>query len=783
MKKKKKKTKKQKITINETQNINEEINNYIQKYKQFISKDIYITKKMYSIFLNKYKYLYPYIHHDHPQYKFLKEIVTDKNKIIRVHNHKYLNHKVKTYNDYFNTITLNTPLDNNQKQAIICEENNLLFISKSASDKITTISTKVKCLIDIMHYKPEEIAVISSTNESYEKLKSQIHATPNYQNVDIYTLNTLALKILKNTTNDKLDIIDSPQKISIFTSYIKQALFNNKQKFDNFYHAFAPCLGITSHYQDFKTFKDYHDYMYKRKYLKEKVTMANYIKNTINKRRNNLQTIKGEYVKSKEDVDIANFLYLNCINYEYQKIYKPKSSPKAIKGDFYIYQDKLYNYIKHLDINNQFHNDSFTPQELDNYLNSLQLKSELHEKERKQNLFIITTSDMTIKERLTHLANSLQEKGYTLTKPNHKDIYETLKNTSEDIYFDNFIEKLLIPFISSIKNSNYHKESLLQLKKTTTPHLALQIDVILDFYDYYEQYLHEHNLIDSDDLINRCYNLINKTNVKDLKINYKYLIIDEYQDIIPTRHNLITKLKSILKAKIFAVNSECQNNPIFNDPNLKKYLNNTKLIPIENTYCHSKELLNLTTEFITQSLEKIKKKETSNKKLTNHFKIYIYNDSDPINTNYHKAKTLDIIMQKINQDDKTLILGKYNKDIDTITNNDLFTKKNQEQITWLKNPTQKINFSTINTPSKQCYDAVILLNIIDDQYNFPYNIEDIPLIKLIKSTEDKNIAIIKEKYLLYTALTITKNKIYILCPHSKVSTIIQKIATNKKTQK
>ena len=34
-------------------NIEEELTNYINKYKRFMSKDIYITDKMYTTFLNK----------------------------------------------------------------------------------------------------------------------------------------------------------------------------------------------------------------------------------------------------------------------------------------------------------------------------------------------------------------------------------------------------------------------------------------------------------------------------------------------------------------------------------------------------------------------------------------------------------------------------------------------------------------------------------------------------------------------------------------------------------
>ena len=50
--------------------------------------------------------------------------------------------------------------------------------------------------------------------------------------------------------------------------------------------------------------------------------MNDYIKEQATRRKSYLRTLNGEYCKSKEEVDIANFLYLNCIDYEYEKQYK-----------------------------------------------------------------------------------------------------------------------------------------------------------------------------------------------------------------------------------------------------------------------------------------------------------------------------------------------------------------------------------------------------------------------------------------------------------------------------
>lgn len=771
----------------------EEVNNYLEKYKKFMTKDIYITSNMYDTFTNKYKYLYDYLDKNTCEYKNILKIINDKNKLLRKHNRKYVDNKLIKYKPYFdnmfNDINKNIILDKSQREAIICDEDNLLVLSGAGSGKTTTISAKVKYLIDIKNVKPDKICVITFTKKAKEELDYKINKLFN-ANVDIYTFHSLGLKIIKYYYKNKdIDIIDEKGQYKIICDYIKNNLFKNKEKFNLFFEAFKNKTSFSEEYKLFDNYYDYHNYMYKRKYINSNTTMDNYIKEQTKRRRNYFRTLNGEYCKSKEEVDIANFLYLNNIDYQYEKGYKKLDNLKIYKPDFYIEQNNNYNYIEHFGIDKiNETNNHYTKEELTNYLKNMKLKENYHKKEKIEDLFIITYSKVLGKRNyLSVLKDSLIKKGYVLSKKDNNLVYERLKDTSEDRYINNFVNRIVIPFISYFKRSNYKLDDFKNIK-TDNDLLNKQISVISDIYLNYESKLREKNLIDFEDMINISYKVMPYIKEKNLGVDYKYIIIDEYQDVSMQRFNLTKRIEELFKSKIIAFGDDYQTIFGFSGSRIdlmtefKNYLTDAKQIPIPNVYRNSQELIDVATKFINKNSKQIKKKLISNKRLINPIELYIYNDSNYINTNINKSIILSNILDKIylsNNKSNVLLLERYNNDIDTILNNNLFIRKNHENIIYKKHEDMKIDYLTIHKSKGLEYDNCILINAIDDKYGFPSKIEDEEIIKLLKPKIEENIFYPEERRLFYVAMTRTKNKLYILVPKSKTSSFIREIESDK----
>lgn len=75
----------------------------------------------------------------------------------------------------------------------------------------------------------------------------------------------------------------------------------------------------------------------------------------------------------------------------------------------------------------------------------------------------------------------------------------------------------------------------------------------------YQKTLEEEHCIDFQDMINESVELLHKMQEKGKGgLYYKYIIVDEYQDISRQRYNLVAELSRLCDAKIMAVGDDWQ---------------------------------------------------------------------------------------------------------------------------------------------------------------------------------------------------------------------------------
>ena len=131
------------------------------------------------------------------------------------------------------------------------------------------------------------------------------------------------------------------------------------------------------------------------------------------------------------------------------------------------------------------------------------------------------------------------------------------------------------------------------------PNYICYINNIIDIYGQYTQYKRENNLYDYDDLIEEVCNHL-KTNPAfkaKIKNNYKYIMVDEYQDTNIPQKQLIDLIADTDDISLMAVGDDNQSIYAFRGANYQNILlfgetyPNANLIKLEQNYRSTKDIL------------------------------------------------------------------------------------------------------------------------------------------------------------------------------------------------
>lgn len=325
-----------------------------------------------------------------------------------------------------------------------------------------------------------------------------------------------------------------------------------------------------------------------------------------------------------------------------------------------------------------------------------------------------------------------------------------IKRILQEMDIDN-LKKLIFTFINLYKSNYNDINYLLNLYQKSHFINKIYFKIILEIYHIYNQELKASNLYDFNDMIKIATNNINNNQIKT---NYKYIIIDEFQDTSLNRFKLINAIMKQNNAKIFVVGDDYQSIYRFSGCNLdiflnfNKLVNNLNIINLDYNYRNPKEIIDVANSFIMKNKNQIKKETICLKNINKPIKICFYKN---------KKTAIEKILKYI--DSKYLILGRNNKD------KDLFN-------------VQDIPFLTIHKSKGLEEDNIILINLTNNNNSLPSKIKNHKIINKIIKTDYYPYE--EERRLFYVALTRTRNNIYLLVPKSNYSIFIKELMKNYK---
>ena len=140
------------------------------------------------------------------------------------------------------------------------------------------------------------------------------------------------------------------------------------------------------------------------------------------------------------------------------------------------------------------------------------------------------------------------------------------------------------------------------------------MDKIIEIHKHYISYKRENSILDYDDLLVYLKILLENNDALRQKISgeYKYIMVDEYQDTNTLQADIVKLLASV-HGNIMAVGDDAQSIYSFRGANYKnifdfpKLFKNTKIIKLEQNYRSTQNILKLTNTIISRAQSKYDK--------------------------------------------------------------------------------------------------------------------------------------------------------------------------------
>ncbi len=694
------------------------------------------------------------------------------------HNSKYVDDILERESSYFDTILKDIDpaikLDEEQRRAVITDDDYCLLVAGAGAGKTTTMAAKVKYLVEKKHINPTEIIVISYTNKAIDELKDRINKSLKIP-AKICTFHKFAFEIVKRFSVEPPEINFSSYQI-IF-DMLEKSIFNNKQLMRNLVLFLGYYFDLTEDVFKFDNLNQYHLHKAAQDYETLKSGLGEYVKKVEQQRTKHVKTLTGEFLRSVQEVQIANFLYLNGIDYEYERVYPQSllSRNKKYTPDFYISQGEHSAWLEHYALTENCYSNVFTPQEIARYKKAIRDKRELH-KACKSTLIETWSLYNDRRSLLDHLRESLEKEGFVLKPRDLTEVYKKIVETGKDKYIFKLIY-FMMQFIEQYKTTGYDAGGFEILrKKTDNARSLLFLDIAEEVYHHYQATLKQRNEIDFADMINDAHFYLHEIEKQNIELPYKYIIIDEFQDIARQRFNLTKRLSEITKAKVVAVGDDWQSIYAFSGSDITLFTKFLELmgagteLKITHTYRNSQELINMAGGFVQKNTTQIRKQLVSPKHLENPIVIETFDDS------FKPMKALAALVENIigkiidefGEKSSILLLGRYNYDMYKLYNAGGFSELPNNRVKSAKYPKANLTFMTAHSAKGLGYDNVILINLFEGKFGFPCQIEDDPIIKLV-TYEDKSMPYAEERRLFYVTLTRTKNRVYLATPKHRPS--------------
>jgi len=661
-------------------------------------------------------------------------------------------------------------LNEKQAEAVISDEKRLLVLAGAGSGKTKTLLQKLVYLIEEKGVSPSSILAITftknATNEMIDRLIISADKTKQYEAI-------LSDKRLNKPEKDKERYLNQKKykwidglTVRTFHSFCYSILRSSGvNEFDNKFRIIGDEKrdeedDLSKNVAPETVFEVVHkllieqcedtDFLLRLKryildYVIDKIHLESNQKKYLPKEGKYFTTLDGTKVRSKSEQSIADWFYRHSIKYEYEPLLN--ITDFYFRPDFFIKDANIY--LEHVSDK------------------SYSMRNKEEQFEKGGFTFVKTYESMTSDSALFNhtldkvIKNRLPSNHFKTTSLTYK---EEFNNYHEDL--KDFVVQI-IRITDMIKVENIDLNIVLEnARKDQHERVRNFYELAIPIVDKYIRYCTDKSYLDFNDLIIRSASLFkNQTDIANkYKNKYKYILVDEFQDVNNLQVELI-KLLLTDETQLFCVGDDWQSIYGFRGSNVsyiidfEKHFVNSKVIKLNLNYRSTQNIVGASNEVIKYNKFKIDKEIFAAKK--SEHKIVVYaGSSEEENIQFCFDRVTELLKEGLNGED---ILFLYRR-----------SKMYTPYYFKFKNENIRIQSKTIHAAKGLEAKVVFILGLTDGNGGFPDVWLEDRIFQVIKKA-NHDLLLEEERRLFYVALTRAKDKLFLITEKGNESSFLKEI--------
>ncbi|MCJ7997496.1 UvrD-helicase domain-containing protein [Rhizobium cremeum] len=677
------------------------------------------------------------------------------------YNDAFVSAELSRYRSFFDNLD-GRSLSDQQREACIRLEDNNLLVASAGSGKSATMVGKVAYVLDKQLYRPEEVLVLafnkSAADELKERICRQLAIGPEDLGCKVTTFHALGRGIIEEVDGrppQLADWVEHPAGEAKIIERIIEELLRSDAEFAELWVnilVLHPKADIPA--QEFGSREDYDRYL------------------SVRRRNGNatIGTLAGIYVKSLQEQTIVNWLWLNSVDFEYERqiaIEEQNGEIRYVHPDFYYPASKTIH--EHLAINGN----GSSP--FRDYVTHAENKLAGYSK-AGMDVFQTTSAQASNGSLIAALEAELRKRNISLERKSYTAIVKAL----EPVVIKHY-HKLIAVCTKHIRASHLTLDMLLERAKSLHDRTRAKefAQVVWKIAETYSRKLEEAGRIDFDSMIANATQFVETGQYKS---PYSLILVDEFQDVSEPRAKLIKALKHQKPfTKVFAVGDDWQSIYRFAGSDITIFTQFEANFGaswqgrLEQTYRCNQFIADTAASFVQRNAAQLKKSVRSTRPAIARSIRVVPIDGDRGKPDFADAcqrllKRLDTFLGGIagqwrsdeHQKLKVMVLWRYN------------------QLDPLKGAPPKFEHIEVSGLSFHRAkgleaDYTILLDVSEGDYGVPSRIEDDELLNLVMP-QPETFEFAEERRLFYVALTRASRGVFLLTNSREPSRYIRELS-------